>query len=57
MFITINRCLVDVKWFRQWKKYTGFDSGDQDSAGQASGHPGPIDNTNLLKGITYQLYA
>uniref|UniRef100_A0A1X7UAM8 DUSP domain-containing protein n=1 Tax=Amphimedon queenslandica TaxID=400682 RepID=A0A1X7UAM8_AMPQE len=42
--------LVDVEWFRQWKKYTGFDSWDQDSAGQASAHPGPIFNGTLFIG-------
>ncbi|XP_019855259.1 PREDICTED: spore wall protein 2-like [Amphimedon queenslandica] len=44
-----NWCLVDVKWFRQWKKYTGFDSWDQETAGQASAHPGPVDNGTLFK--------
>ena len=38
-----------MEWFRQWKKYTGFDSEAQDGAGQARGHPGPIDNALLFK--------
>ena len=46
----INRYLVDQKWLRQWKKYTGFDSWDQHSAGTTSAHPGPIDTCNLFKG-------
>ena len=54
-----NRCLVDVKWFRQWKKCTGFDSWDQDSAGLSSFNPGPIDNNDLFKGtcMKYQFYV
>ena len=45
----INRYLVDQKWLKQWKKYTGFDSWDQHSAGETSAHPGPINNNNLFK--------
>ena len=52
MSIIINRHLVDMGWFRQWKKYTGFDSEDQETAGQASAIPGPIVNSTLFKGIT-----
>ena len=40
-----------MEWFRQWKKYTGFDSWpDQETAGQASDHPGPIVNGTLFIG-------
>ena len=39
-----------MKWLKQWKKYTGYDSWDQHTAGEASAHPGPIDNNDLFKG-------
>ncbi|XP_011407941.1 PREDICTED: probable serine/threonine-protein kinase kinY [Amphimedon queenslandica] len=42
-------CLVDKDWFKRWKKYTGFDSMDQETAGLPSGHPGPIDTAILFK--------
>ena len=44
-----------MKWFRKWKKYTGFDSWDQHTAGQASVHPGPIDDAILFKGSILDL--
>ena len=34
----------------------GYDQWDQSSAGLDSAHPGPIDNSNLLKGTCVQLY-
>ena len=46
----IYRYLVDQKWFKQWKKYVGFDSWDQQSAGNEAANPGPVDNGNLFKG-------
>ena len=39
-----------MEWFRQWKKYTGFDSWDQETAGLPSAHPGPIVNGTLFIG-------
>ena len=51
MTIQCCRYLVDHKWLKQWKKYTGFDNWDQFNAGNESAYPGPIDNANLLKGI------
>ena len=50
IILLINRYLVDQKWFKQWKKYTGFDSWDQHSAGETSAHPVPIYNDYLFKG-------
>ena len=47
----ISRYLVDQKWFKQWKKYTGFDSWDQHTAGEPGSNPGPIDNSILFKGM------
>ncbi|XP_069721653.1 ubiquitin carboxyl-terminal hydrolase 4 isoform X2 [Phaenicophaeus curvirostris] len=40
--------LVDSRWFKQWKKYVGFDSWDMFGAGDPSLYPGPIDNTGLF---------
>lgn len=44
--------LIDSKWFKQWKKYVGFESWEADKAGIESIHPGPIDNSGLFKGDT-----
>ncbi|XP_062520293.1 ubiquitin carboxyl-terminal hydrolase 15-like [Corticium candelabrum] len=41
--------LVDVRWFKQWKLYVGYDYWNQYNAGQESAVPGPIDNTDLFK--------
>ena len=43
------RYLVGGGWIRQWKKYVGYDKGDQYDAGKESANPGPVDNSNLLK--------
>ncbi|KAM6059100.1 ubiquitin carboxyl-terminal hydrolase 4 isoform 2-T2 [Theristicus caerulescens] len=40
--------LVDSRWFKQWKKYVGFDSWDMFGAGDLSLFPGPIDNSGLF---------
>ncbi|KAM9272303.1 ubiquitin carboxyl-terminal hydrolase 4 isoform 2-T2 [Cariama cristata] len=40
--------LVDSRWFKQWKKYVGFDSWDMFGAGEPSLFPGPIDNSGLF---------
>ena len=43
------RYLIDTRWFKQLKKYLGLDleSGTA-SEGDASVHPGPIDNSPLF---------
>ncbi|XP_013412555.1 ubiquitin carboxyl-terminal hydrolase 15 isoform X3 [Lingula anatina] len=41
--------LVDAKWFKQWKKYVGFDAWDTVNTGEQTAYPGPIDNSPLLK--------
>ncbi|KAG1926570.1 ubiquitin carboxyl-terminal hydrolase 15-like isoform X1 [Pimephales promelas] len=41
--------LVDSHWFKQWKKYVGFDSWDKYQMGEQSVYPGPVDNRGLLK--------
>lgn len=43
------RYLIDNRWFKQWKKYVGFDTWDTVGAGEQSAHPGPIDNGPLFK--------
>ncbi|XP_054693856.1 ubiquitin carboxyl-terminal hydrolase 4 isoform X6 [Grus americana] len=40
--------LVDSRWFKQWKKYVGFDSWDMFGAGDPGLFPGPIDNSGLF---------
>jgi ubiquitin carboxyl-terminal hydrolase 4/11/15 len=36
--------LIDAKWFRQWKKFVGFDAWDTDDVGKGTAPPGSIDN-------------
>ncbi|MBN3302087.1 UBP4 hydrolase, partial [Amia calva] len=40
--------LIDSRWFKQWKKYVGFDSWDMYNVGELSLYPGPIDNSGLF---------
>ena len=47
------RYLVDSRWFKQWKKYVGFESWDKYQMGDQNVYPGPIDNSGLLKGIIF----
>ncbi|XP_023205908.1 ubiquitin carboxyl-terminal hydrolase 15 isoform X2 [Xiphophorus maculatus] len=41
--------LADSRWFKQWKKYVGFDSWDKYQMGDQNVYPGPVDNSGLLK--------
>ncbi|KAI1883387.1 hypothetical protein AGOR_G00230910 [Albula goreensis] len=41
--------LIDSHWFKQWKKYVGFDSWDRYQMGQQTVYPGPVDNSGLLR--------
>ncbi|XP_033968376.1 ubiquitin carboxyl-terminal hydrolase 15-like isoform X3 [Pseudochaenichthys georgianus] len=41
--------LVDSHWFKQWKKYVGFDSWDKYQLGDQNVYPGPVDNSGLLR--------
>lgn len=51
LFVFLHlRYLVDSRWFKQWKKYVGFDSWDKYQMGDQNVYPGPIDNSGLLKG-------
>ena len=45
-----SRYLVDCSWFKQWKKFVGYDSWDRYGAGDKMNNPGPIDNSGLLYG-------
>uniref|UniRef100_A0A674DP51 Ubiquitin carboxyl-terminal hydrolase n=1 Tax=Salmo trutta TaxID=8032 RepID=A0A674DP51_SALTR len=46
--LVIHRYLVDSHWFKQWKKYVGFDSWDKYQMGDQNVYPGPVDNSGLL---------
>lgn len=41
---------MDSRWFKQWKKYVGFDNWDMYNVGERSLYPGPIDNSGLFSG-------
>ncbi|XP_065900676.1 ubiquitin carboxyl-terminal hydrolase 4-like isoform X2 [Dysidea avara] len=41
--------LLDVRWFKLWKKYVGFEAWDQAQMGADSAHPGPVDTSALFK--------
>lgn len=47
---TCCRYLIDSRWFKQWKKYVGFDSWDMYNVGERNLYPGPIDNSGLFSG-------
>ncbi|XP_068109005.1 ubiquitin carboxyl-terminal hydrolase 4 [Hyperolius riggenbachi] len=40
--------LVDSRWFKQWKKYVGYDSWDMYNVGDTNLFPGPVDNSGLF---------
>lgn len=50
------RFLIDSRWFKQWKKYVGFDSWDMYIVGERSLFPGPIDNSGLFSGTCSYLF-
>ncbi|XP_076358594.1 ubiquitin carboxyl-terminal hydrolase 15-like [Tachypleus tridentatus] len=41
--------LIDSQWFKQWKKFVGYDNSDVGSAKEDTVHPGPIDNSAIFK--------
>lgn len=64
MSVVIQNCsryLIDSRWFKQWKKYVGFDSWDMYNVGERSLFPGPVDNSGLFSGtvgiLTFDSYA
>ena len=40
--------LINITWYKQWKRYVGYDNWDMSNAGEEVINPGPIDNTSLL---------
>lgn len=40
-------CILDSRWFEQWKTFVGYDT-CAGASGDAGAHPGPIDNSLLL---------
>ncbi|CAH2312516.1 ubiquitin carboxyl-terminal hydrolase 4 isoform X1 [Pelobates cultripes] len=40
--------LIDSRWFKQWKKYVGYDSWDMYNVGESNLYPGPVDNSGLF---------
>uniref|UniRef100_K1PGS6 Ubiquitin carboxyl-terminal hydrolase 15 n=1 Tax=Magallana gigas TaxID=29159 RepID=K1PGS6_MAGGI len=42
--------LVSAGWFKQWKKYIGFDGSNKTCKGECDVYPGPIDNSALQEG-------
>jgi len=55
LLLIIYRYLVDFHWFKQWKKYVGFDTGDQSGAGDEQNNPGPIYNSGLFQADAFTL--
>lgn len=52
-FCFYGRYLIDSRWFKQWKKYVGFESWDLYNVGEPNLFPGPIDNSGLYTGKNY----
>ncbi|XP_006873671.1 PREDICTED: ubiquitin carboxyl-terminal hydrolase 4 isoform X3 [Chrysochloris asiatica] len=46
--------LIDSRWFKQWKKYVGFDRWDMYNVGEHNLFPGPIDNSGLFSDLESQ---
>ncbi|NXA01757.1 UBP4 hydrolase, partial [Nesospiza acunhae] len=47
--------LVESRWFKQWKKYVGFDSWDMFGAGDPNLFPGPSLKEHLIDELDYVL--
>ncbi|XP_078270332.1 ubiquitin carboxyl-terminal hydrolase 4 isoform X1 [Rhinoraja longicauda] len=47
--------LIDSRWFKQWKKYVGFDNWDMYNVGERGMFPGPIDNSGLFEEVDSQV--
>lgn len=55
-YIYAFRCILNSRWFKQWKKFVGYesyDTWDVGMSGDAGGYPGPVDNSLLLNGSLY----
>ena len=55
LLLSACRYLVDCHWFKQWKKYVGFDSWDLLQSVDPNLYPGPIDNSGILDGLLHHL--
>ena len=51
--LLFSRLLVDLKWFKKWKKYIGFESYDVRFTGKRVFFPGSIDNSALFKSMKF----
>ena len=51
-YVLILRYLVDMRWWKQWKKFVRYDTGDQFGVGEEQNDPGPIDNSSLFASKT-----
>ncbi|XP_072175057.1 ubiquitin carboxyl-terminal hydrolase 4-like [Diadema setosum] len=40
--------LIDSRWYKQWKKYVGYDSWDVYNMGNDASNPGPVDNSGIF---------
>ena len=49
-YVLILRYLIDQRWWKQWKKYVGYDTENPFVAGEEINDPGPIDNSSLFAG-------
>ncbi|XP_060558004.1 E3 ubiquitin-protein ligase TRIM36-like isoform X2 [Ruditapes philippinarum] len=47
--------IIDIKWFKQWKSYVGYENRDRLNVGEELAYPGPIDNTPILQEGTDKL--
>ena len=48
---------MDSRWLKQWERYVGYDNYHSGERGQEADFPGPIDNSNLFKGIYIYIYT
>ena len=51
-YVLILRYLVGERWWKQWKKFVGYDTWDQFGVGEELNDPGPIYNSRLFAGKT-----
>lgn len=49
--IIYNRYLLATSWFKQWKKYVGYESWNAFNVDEIEEHPGLIDNSPILEGL------
>ena len=52
LYVLILRYLVDSRWWKQWRKFVGYDAWAQFGVGEELNDPGPIDNLSLFASKT-----